>query len=47
MLTAKLDFTINNIIEITLEYLKYLINNPFEQIFVLIGAVICFGMGAF
>ncbi|GAA0177104.1 hypothetical protein SH2C18_03900 [Clostridium sediminicola] len=45
MLTAKLEFTINNIMEVTIEYLKYLLDNPFEQIFVLICAIICFGMG--
>lgn len=45
MLTANIEFTISNILDITVDYFQYLIDYPSEQIAVIIAAIICFGMG--
>ena len=46
MLSEKIKFTFNNVIEVTREYFKYLYHNPTKQIAVIIVSMICIGMGA-
>lgn len=46
MMSSKLSFTIQNIIEIIHEYCIYLVQNLSEQIIIIIIAVVCFLLGA-
>lgn len=46
MMSNKLSFTIQNIIEIIRKYVIYLVKNLLKQIVVIIIAVACFFLGA-
>lgn len=45
ILLLGLKFTIRNILDVTGEYFYYIIDNPLEHIFLLLGMAICFGIG--
>lgn len=45
MLTAKVEVTFNNLVDVTIEFFIYVMDNPLEQIFMIIGVAICFGIG--
>ncbi len=38
-------FTANDIYSVTVDYFKYLIDNPLDQISIIVVAIICFGIG--
>lgn len=46
IISERLNVTVNLILDITIEYFKYLFQNPIEQIVVIIVAIVCFVIGA-